>query len=108
VFIVETFFLEPDLFDTYIAFDPSLWWNNGELVSSVVTRLSSTANRKRTLYLAHSSQEDIARLTKQLADQLRAHAGPNITLYYEPMPDETHATIYHPAALLAVRRLFKP
>ncbi len=27
LFIVETFLLEPDLFDSYIAFDPSLWWN---------------------------------------------------------------------------------
>jgi len=24
------------------------------------------------------------------------------------MPEETHATIYHPAALGALRRLFKP
>ncbi len=24
--VVETFLLEPDLFDTYIAFDPSFWW----------------------------------------------------------------------------------
>jgi hypothetical protein len=25
LFVVETFFTEPDLFDSYIAFDPSLW-----------------------------------------------------------------------------------
>ena len=28
LFVVETFLLEPGLFDTYIAFDPSLWWND--------------------------------------------------------------------------------
>ena len=27
LFVVETLFLQPDLFDTYIALDPSLWWN---------------------------------------------------------------------------------
>lgn len=32
LFVVETFFLEPDMFDNYIAFDPSLWWNNHYLV----------------------------------------------------------------------------
>jgi uncharacterized protein len=32
LFVVETFLLEPDMFDTYIAFDPSLWWNNQNLV----------------------------------------------------------------------------
>ena len=25
-----------------------------------------------------------------------------------PLPDETHMTVYHPAALIAVRQLFKP
>jgi predicted alpha/beta superfamily hydrolase len=33
LFVIETFLLEPDLFDTYIAFDPSLWWNNQKLVA---------------------------------------------------------------------------
>jgi len=28
LFVVETLLLEPGLFDTYLAFDPSLWWNN--------------------------------------------------------------------------------
>src|SRR3712207_5798003 len=39
LFVVETFFLEPDLFDTYVAIDPSLWWNDGELVSRAGERL---------------------------------------------------------------------
>ena len=32
LFVVETFLHEPDLFDTYIAFDPSLWWNDAQLL----------------------------------------------------------------------------
>lgn len=104
LFIVETFFLEPELFDTYIAFDPSLWWNNGALVRNA--RVNT--NKPHTLYLAHSSQEDIAKLTAQLADILRKNAPSNLTWYYQPLPNETHGTIYHPAALLAVRKLFKP
>src|SRR3712207_3190769 len=32
LFVIETFLVEPDLFDTYIAFDPSLWWNDRKLV----------------------------------------------------------------------------
>ena len=107
LFVVETFFLEPDLFDTYIAFDPSLWWNNNELVNRATERLRATGNRQHTLYLA-SSSEDFARLTQQLADLLATSAPENLTWHYEPMPNETHATIYHPAALLALRRLFNP
>ena len=107
LFVVETFFVEPDLFDTYIAFDPSLWWNNSELVNRAVDRLHVSGNRHRTLYLA-SSGEDFSRLTNQLAEVLGKNAPANLTWHYERMPSESHATIYHPAALQALRRLFKP
>jgi predicted alpha/beta superfamily hydrolase len=107
LFIVETFFLEPDLFDTYIAFDPSLWWNDGGLVKSADERLRAAGNRRLTLYLA-SSSEDRDDRTQQLANVLRTNAPATLTWHYQPMPSEKHATIYHPAALLAVRRLFKP
>jgi uncharacterized protein len=108
LFVVETFFLEPELFDTYIAFDPSLWWNRNELVNRAAERLPATATRNRTLYLASSSEKELANFTRQLADLLGKNASPNLKWHYEPMPSETHATIYHPAALLALRRLFKP
>jgi predicted alpha/beta superfamily hydrolase len=106
LFVVETFFLEPDLFDTYIAFDPSLWWNNRELVERAAERIGVAAGR--SLYLANSSEPELAELTRRLADVFAAHAPANATWHYEPMPEETHATIYHPAALRAFRRLFKP
>jgi len=107
LFIVETFFLERDLFGTYIAFDPSLWWNNGALVKSAADRLRATASRPATLYLA-ASREDRSDLTQQLAGLLRTNAPATVTWHFEPMPNETHATIYHPAALAAFRYLFKP
>ncbi len=106
-FVVETFLLEPDLFGTYIAFDPSLWWNDHELVNGAAKRLRAGESHKRTLYLA-SSSEDREDLTSQLAGLLARDAPATVTWHYEPMPAETHATIYHPAALLALRRLFKP
>lgn len=107
LFIVETFFLERDLFATYIAFDPSLWWNNGALVKSAADRLRATASRPATLYLA-ASREDRSDLTQQFAGLLRTNAPATVTWHFEPMPNETHATIYHPAALAAFRHLFKP
>jgi predicted alpha/beta superfamily hydrolase len=108
LFVVETFFLEPDLFDTYVAFDPSLWWNNQALVQSAPSRLPPSGNRQRILYLANSGNQEMMLLTQQLADLLRKHAPGSLRVYFEPMPNETHATIYHPAALVALRRLFKP
>lgn len=108
LFVVETFFLDPDLFGTYIAFDPSLWWNRGMLVTSAADRLRRTGNRQRTLYLASSAEPELTRLTQQLAGALKSTAPANLTWHHSPMPNETHATIYHPAALQAFRTLFKP
>jgi predicted alpha/beta superfamily hydrolase len=106
LFIIETLIEEPGLFDTYIAFDPSLWWNDGRLVERAAERMH--ALRGRTIYLASSNQEEIAVLTARLAGLLEAHAPPDTEWHYEPMPEESHATIYHPAALRAFRTLFAP
>ena len=97
---------KPDLFDTYIAFDPSLWWNDGELVERAAGRIAAMPERR--LYLASSSEPELAQRTKRLADALAAQAPAGIQWHYEPMPEESHATIYHPAALRAFRRLFRP
>jgi predicted alpha/beta superfamily hydrolase len=40
LFVVETFFLTPEMFDNYIAFDPSLWWNNHYLVRTAKEHLA--------------------------------------------------------------------
>ena len=61
LFVVETLFLEPDMFDTYIAFDPSVWWNDGGLLKGRVP----ASDRKKVLYLA-ASVDDRDGLTRQL------------------------------------------
>jgi predicted alpha/beta superfamily hydrolase len=106
LFVVETFLLEPDLFDTYIAFDPSLWWNNQKLVGDAVGLLRARPKMEKTLYLASSS--DGREGTQRFADVLGKDAPTGLRWHYENMPDEKHSTIYHPAALKAFRALFKP
>lgn len=108
LFVVETFLLEPDLFDTYIAFDPSLWWNNQKLVKGASERLRAHSRLEKTLYLASSGEKGVAEITQPLADILGKNAPIGIRVFYEKMPDEKHSTIYHPAALKAFRTLFKP
>ncbi|MEJ7624462.1 MAG: alpha/beta hydrolase-fold protein [Pyrinomonadaceae bacterium] len=108
LFIVETFLLEPDLFDIYIAFDPSLWWNNQKLVNGAAGRLAASPKLAKTLYLAGSGDKGVADTIRPLANTLRKTAPAGIKWHYEIMPDEKHSTIYHPAALRAFRILFKP
>ena len=106
LFVVETFLAEPDLFDTYIAFDPSLWWNNRKLLTDAGRRLAARPALKKTLYFAASS--DMGDLGGQFAEVLARHAPPGVRWHYERMPEEKHSTIYHPAALKAFRAVFPP
>ena len=107
LFVVETLVAEPNLFDTYIAFDPSLWWNDGKLVSSAGALLKSGSMGKARLYLATSRDGDRDDATAKFAGMLKAAAPSGLEWQYHQMPDETHATIYHPAALRAFRTLFR-
>lgn len=108
LFVVETFLREPDLFDTCIAFDPSLWWNDGRLLAGASDMLRNRPAGSTRLYLAHSDEPGLADVTRRLAGILKTGAFPGVEWHYEPLPGETHATIYHPAALRAFRLLFKP
>ena len=63
---------------------------------------------RKTVYLANSSEPEIAEQTQRLAAVLRTGAFPGLVWHYEPMPAETHATIYHPAALRAFRLVLAP
>jgi hypothetical protein len=108
LFVVETFFRERDLFDTYIAFDPSVWWDDERLVKTAGAALRSKSRPPATIYLASSDEPELARLTDELADSLGAGDVPGVSWHHFPMPEESHGTIYHPAALRAFRLLFKP
>ncbi len=107
-FVVETLLKEPDLFNTYIAFDPSLWWNSGGLVKAAPADLRVSRDRRRTIYLATSSEGDVDATVSQLAATLAADGSPQLTSTYVKYPSERHATIFHPAALVAFRALFAP
>lgn len=107
LFILETFVLEPELFDTYLAFDPSLWWNHARLLPQAERALANNRDVRATLFLT-DSKDDVTGLTAKLARQLTEAALPKLTVHYAPMQEETHATVYHPSALRAFRAVFAP
>ena len=108
LFVVETLLREPDLFDTYVAFDPSLWWNGGRLVTDAAERRVTRSSGAKTLFLASSADAGLEALAGRLAAAVRTGAVPGVAYHHQPLPEETHASIYHPAALRAFRTLFKP
>lgn len=105
LFVVETLLMEPALFDTYVAFDPSLWWSDGALVDLARTRLAAPAPGNQRLFLASSADGDRGDAIRRFVTVLEGQKS-GLRWQHEPMPRETHATIYHPAALIAFRSLF--
>ncbi len=107
LFVVETFMLEPELFDHYIAIDPSLWWNDQSLLKQAPARLRGTDSVK-SLFLATGSEPAIAATGATFSSLLQDHAPASLQWQHRSMPGETHGTIYHPAALLALRAVLQP
>jgi predicted alpha/beta superfamily hydrolase len=109
LFIVETFLRQPDLFGTYIAVSPSLWWSNQSLSKEAPTLLRAHPAGPRTLFLTMGNEGGEMPEMQQGLDAfvaaLKAYTPEGLQWHYEPMPNEYHHTIFHPAALTALRKL---
>lgn len=108
LFVMDTLVQTPELFDAYIAIDPSLWWNDQSLLKGFRSFLTAHPDLKARLFVAHSGEPSIASLAVWLPAILGETAPAGLQWHYRPLSDETHATVYHPAALQAFRALFAP
>jgi predicted alpha/beta superfamily hydrolase len=98
LFIVETFLLDPTLFEHYVAFDPSLWWNDGAVTDSAPRHLGELRPGPRTLLFASSLEPDIVRETSKLANMLNLVPPGRVKWTLIRRPDLTHGTIFRALA----------
>ena len=94
LFVMETFFIEPNTFDFYIAIDPSLWWNNHFLTNHADSLLSTFPDKERKLWFAGSDARDISKYTKRVAKTLKNKAPEKLRWLYSNEPGEKHYTIF--------------
>lgn len=108
LFVVETLFEAPTLFDDYIAVSPSLWWEEMKYGREAATYLRRLPAGKRRLYLTLADEGyRHEQGVKLLVDALRAAAPADLQWLYVPQDEvETHASIYHGAALDAFRAFY--
>ncbi|MEO5623909.1 MAG: alpha/beta hydrolase-fold protein [Dokdonella sp.] len=107
LFVLETFFMQPRLFDTYVALSPSLWWNHEKLVRDAASRLQAwPRGLQKTLYFATTGDDGLEAAAKSLRASLRANAPRQLTWFYEPWPDLHHSDIYRRASPRVFRKLF--
>ncbi len=103
LWIVDTFFEAPELFDAWLALSPSLWWDGQRRVREAPAWLAAHPDVTGRLYLSYADETDIAPHVEALADALRAGAPAGLAWTVVPRPDLTHATIYRAAKRDALR-----
>jgi predicted alpha/beta superfamily hydrolase len=108
LFVVETWALEPGLFSTYIAVDPSLWWNDAGLAAQAQAALRQRQGAAPRLFIATSSEPSIVMPTEAFGAMLQRELAAGTDWQWLRMPQESHGTVFHPAALAALRQLFMP
>lgn len=94
LFIVETFFLQPDLFDVFIALDPSLWWNNEQWTREAAGRLKRMGKVDVRLLLASADEKGNRQVTLNLVMAMCKQPKPGVQWAHVARPDLGHDTIY--------------
>lgn len=95
LFVVETLMLQPEMFDFYIAFDPSLWWNNNYLLKTAKEHLSKIqSDQHKQFWFAGSGTKGIAPIMEGLEKVLIDKKSPNLKWLYISKPNEEHHTIF--------------
>ena len=108
LFIVETFLTTPDAFTDYIAVSPSLWYDDRRLAKNAAQTLRTHPAKERRLYLTMADEGGT--MQKGLDELLAAiktekPKGLKWT-YVDRRKTDHHWTIYHGAALDALRWTF--
>lgn len=107
LFVMETFLRRPEMFDAYVSIDPSIWWDNNALASEAAALLAAQTPGDREVYLAVARGEPAMRFGQaSIAQALKNSAPAGLGFSYRIMDDEEHSTIYHRAALDALREVF--
>lgn len=106
LFILETFFLQPEVFDHYIAFDPSLWWNNYYYPKNLDAYLKDLPYPGKSLWFGASNTKTITQPNRKLAKTLKKKNCANLRWYYSDEVQEKHNTIFRAAKERALKWTF--
>ncbi len=108
LFAVHALVHKPESFHAYLALEPSLHWNSGELARRAPEALARLAPPGRGLYVVQSVHEaDISgQHVRGLAKALRKQKLPALTWRYDEVDGEDHSSIPHRGTYEGLRFFF--
>lgn len=123
LFVMNTLTHHPELFNNYLAIDPSMWWDSQKLTLQFKEKLSNDSFASKSLYLAIANtlekgmtlekvknQTDTGsshiRSILELQNILNTHQNTALRSRSKYYPDDNHGTVPMPAEYDAIRWLF--
>lgn len=109
----EILLKRPNLFTKYIIVSPSLWWDNGSLLQYSTKTLQETSLPSTTVYIGVGKEGQTPGNTPRimeadanyLAEQIKHVHNKMITVHFDYLPKENHATIMHQAVFNALQAM---
>ena len=110
----EILLKKPTLFNKYIIISPSIWWDNGSLLTLQSDLLSESFTQKTDIYIGcgkeglapcdtpHVMEVDANLLT----EKIRGSKSKSVHVSFDYLPEEDHATVGHIALFNALRILY--
>jgi len=94
LFATELLIKKADLFNTYFIISPSLWWDNG----SLLTQVADLDLAGKSIYIAVGDEgKEMINPAKALYKKLKKMKGSDTQLYYRYFKEKTHGDILHQA-----------
>ena len=85
----------PELFDDYVIVSPSLWWNSEALLKSAPASLQAHRASGRRVYLSVADEPSEMKTDAEALVREMKRLRPDVAVFYEYLPHETHATSLH-------------
>ena len=111
LFTLNTFLRHTERFDTYLAVDPSLWWDQGKLAEEADALIEGKDFTGKSLYIGIASKKRTDRVDIHLnkVNHLLTEVLPqaeNLRFFSKSFPEENHGTVAIPGIYNGIKQLF--
>jgi predicted alpha/beta superfamily hydrolase len=104
VFVTYALLTEPQLFKSYIAADPSYWWDDNVMLKTVPPKLAALAASGQTLYVTGRLGNGMTDMRiPQMDSILKKSAPAGLNWKLTAYPDETHGSVRFKSAYDGLR-----
>ena len=114
LFTLQVLLDYPESFDTFMAIDPSLWWDQGIYLKQAKQEAHKKDFTGKQLYVAFATQQrpNVKLNQFSLADSLKVNIIPDMEnqhlhVIYKKFPEEMHGTVALPGIFDGIKSLFR-